>query len=145
MRHVEQFLAHFPNRSVSSLSQKEVEGFSQQVKLKDWQFKQLVIALRILLVDLVSSDAGKSMDWQYWIDAAKQLEDFHPTLAGDHSIKASVAAHSGSSTLNTAQRTLLEELSKCCREKHLPTLSILTLATLGRTLHVTWNGEPFSL
>ena len=78
VQHVEQFLDHFHHRNVSSISKDEVEAYleraSQQTKLQNWQFKQLVTALQILLVDLVSSDAGKGIDWRYWIDASDQLE-----------------------------------------------------------------------
>jgi hypothetical protein len=39
---------------------------SARSDLADWQMRQIVDALRLLLVDLAQVPGGKGVDWDYW-------------------------------------------------------------------------------
>lgn len=54
-------------------------------KLADWQFTQLVDAVRILLsINLASPEAAK-VDWSYWTASARSVSGDHATTAREHS------------------------------------------------------------
>jgi integron integrase len=52
--------------------------------LKDWQFRQAVDAIRILLVDMAGLDWARAFDWDEWRDSAQSLPSSHPTVARDY-------------------------------------------------------------
>ena len=51
--------------------------------LQEWQFRQIVDALRLLFCELVHSDWSTEYDWYYWRAFARDLESDHPTLMRD--------------------------------------------------------------
>jgi len=85
VRHVEGFLKAIHPCALSELTGSRVTDYIQQEaigsRLSDWQFRQFVDALHILLVDLARVPAGKAVDWDYWKAGARTLEPDHPTLA----------------------------------------------------------------
>jgi len=89
VRFVEAFLRDLHPESLSALSGKDVTEYFQRLssknKLSDWQFRQVVDALQLLLVDLAQAPAGKQVDWDYWKEAVKTLGINHPTLAKEQS------------------------------------------------------------
>ncbi|NKC13793.1 MAG: hypothetical protein GKR94_17125 [Gammaproteobacteria bacterium] len=89
VRHVERLLKAFPGKSLSALSKADVEVFlgdlSRQHRLHDWQFRQAVDALRLLLVDLTNTPAGQAVDWWFWREAPQSLEPNHATLREQNS------------------------------------------------------------
>ena len=52
-------------------------------ELKEWQFRQIADALRLLFTELVQADWSKSYDWFQWRAFARELEADHPTLMRD--------------------------------------------------------------
>ena len=82
---VEEFLKAMESRPLSQLAREEVTGYfgrvSSQNRLADWQFRQLVDAVQLLLVDLAQAPAAKEVDWDYWKEAGKELDSNHPTIA----------------------------------------------------------------
>lgn len=83
VRRVEDFLKEVRPESLSRLTEGEVTGYLQQVSsrsnLVDWQFRQLVDALQLLLVDLAQVHTGKMVDWDYWKAGGTALAPNHPT------------------------------------------------------------------
>ena len=61
-----------------------LQGKSRSSRLHDWQFKQLVTAIRILFVEMTSLDWAISFDWDEWLAKAELLEDGHATVARDY-------------------------------------------------------------
>jgi integron integrase len=90
--HVQQFLAAVKPNSLTELSADEITGYlrqtSSQGKWQDWQFRQLVDALQLLLVDLANVKAAKVVDWDYWREAAAALPADHPTIAREQAPEA---------------------------------------------------------
>ena len=52
--------------------------------MKDWQFRQAVEAIRILLVDMAGLDWARAFDWEFWRESARSLQPSHPTVARDY-------------------------------------------------------------
>ena len=81
---VESFLREMEGTPVRALAPEAITAFFDKVaregQLADWQFRQLVDAVR-LLVDLADAPAGREVDWGYWSAGARELEPSHPTLA----------------------------------------------------------------
>ena len=82
---VEAFLKEVRPESLRELTREDITGYLQEVssrrRLDDWQFRQLVDALQLLIVDLAQVPAGNAVDWDYWKDAVAPLEANHPTVA----------------------------------------------------------------
>jgi hypothetical protein len=50
---------------------------SSQGKWQDWQFRQVVDALQLLLVDLAGVKAAQLVDWDYWREAGITVTLYH--------------------------------------------------------------------
>ena len=80
-----QFVHALDGRDPASLDAPEIETFltalGHRTGLLDWQFAQLVDAVRVLLVECLQSDAAKRVDWSRWTDSARTLPVEHPSTA----------------------------------------------------------------
>ncbi len=63
--------------------------------LRDWQYRQLVDSLEVLLVDVLQLAWASRFDWDHWRDSARQLEARHPTIAREAPLPAPAVAPSG--------------------------------------------------
>jgi hypothetical protein len=54
--------------------------YGHEQRLSEWQFRQMVEAVQLLLVDLARNRAAVDIDCYYWMDAGKELAGGHPTL-----------------------------------------------------------------
>jgi len=52
--------------------------------LEGWQFKQMVVAIKLLFTEMVISSWASSFSWDDWINQADTLEDGHATVARDY-------------------------------------------------------------
>lgn len=88
VKRVEEFIAAHPSVQLSQHTANTVEAYLEQTsripRLTDWQFKQIVDALKILFVELVRPNWASDFSWDYWIDAATELPASHGTLARDY-------------------------------------------------------------
>ncbi len=66
----------------------------RQPGLKEWQFRQIADALRLLFCDLVQPDWASEYDWFKWRTFARDLEPDHPSLMRDGSAVDIVAPSS---------------------------------------------------
>ena len=123
VRFVEAFLRDLRPKSLSALTGKEVTDYFKGVlstsKLADWQFRQVVDALQLLLVDLAQAAAGKQVDWEYWKEATKTLSIHHPTLAKEQAPGDRVTAGvAGPRFARSAEAfPVLESLARAIRSK----------------------------
>ena len=84
VRHAEEYIkAHDKRLSVHSAQDvdKYLQAKGRNVRLKDWQFGQVVDALRILFVDMVASPWAVTYPWDDRKSQAIALPDSHPTIA----------------------------------------------------------------
>ena len=54
--------------------------YAREHQLSDWQFRQMVDAVQLLLVDLVDSPQARAVDWDYWKEAGRSIGPGHSTL-----------------------------------------------------------------
>ncbi len=75
VRHVQALIAAFPGKKLSDLHTKEIGQYLcslQEQSLEDWQLRQQVDAIRLLLVDTLQLGPAKQVDWNafaYRVDA----------------------------------------------------------------------------
>ncbi len=84
-RHVEGFMADHPKVKLRSHTAESVERWLVRIgrnpNLTEWQFRQKVDALRILMGHLLKLPWSQTFDWDRWSSGAQALESDHPTLA----------------------------------------------------------------
>ena len=99
--HAEAFIKAQSGRRLSTLTADDIEHYLKEKgrseKLTDWQFKQLVDALRILFIGIVSSAWAAKFDWSGWQAGAPELPADHATIAR-RTIKVSLSMLSYFST-----------------------------------------------
>lgn len=87
VRRVEAFVEAVRPTRIGEVSAGQVTAFfhryAREQRLTEWQFRQMVDAVQLLLVDLARSPAAGEIDWDYWKDAAKELGAGHPTVAAE--------------------------------------------------------------
>ena len=85
VRHAEEYIkanntirlsAHSP-----ALLEEYLRSKGRNKHLKDWQYKQIIDALRILFTGLVRVPWAKSFAWDDWLSAAEQLPGGHASIA----------------------------------------------------------------
>ena len=52
-------------------------------ELKEWQFRQIADAIRLLFTELTQPQWSESYDWFQWRAFARELESDHPSLMRD--------------------------------------------------------------
>ena len=97
---VEQYLKAHPDLALADHGPEHLggwfEGLGRESRLKDWQFLQVIEALRWLFVDLQQCAWANGFDWQYWRNSARALLPEHPTLAREQGLRgARLVAESG--------------------------------------------------
>ena len=96
VRHAEQYIqAHNPRRlrthTVADIEQ-YLQDKGRNIRLKDWQYRQIVKSLQVLFVELVKLPWAATFPWQQWIDSAQELSTFHTTVARDYNSKPLVVS-----------------------------------------------------
>lgn len=80
----EGFIRAFPGQKLAELTADDVSAYLQTVgragALSDWQFRQVVVAIRILF-STVKPAWMDTFDWVYWLGSATELEPGHPSIA----------------------------------------------------------------
>lgn len=81
----EQYAATLRNKDLADSTPEDVTQYLQAAgtrsDIADWQFRQVVNALQVLLGDVLELEWAQSFDWSYWRDSAQKLEKNHPTTA----------------------------------------------------------------
>ena len=82
---VNQFIAAIDGRDPGTLDEQELgsvfTALDKRAKMKDWQFAELVDAVRVYLVNYLGLDTAKSVDWAYWRNSARALNSDHVSTA----------------------------------------------------------------
>ncbi|MDH5183945.1 MAG: hypothetical protein OEX12_08665 [Gammaproteobacteria bacterium] len=92
VRRAEQYIKHYSDKRLVDHSADDLTEcltmLGRQNGLEDWQFTQIVDAIRTLLCHLVRPEWCNSFDWSYWKDASKQLSPHHATLARESRVNS---------------------------------------------------------
>jgi len=85
VRHLELFIKTLEGHKIKSLQFAEINRYldapGRRKGLQSWQFTQPINAIRILYRDLLKLPVERVVEWNYWLDSAKQLGENHPTTA----------------------------------------------------------------
>ena len=137
-KHVQSFIDHDRSRrlrdhSADSVTQwLELQG--QTRGLSDWQFRQVVDALRLLFCHVVKPDWAAGFDWRHWMDGSRTLSHEHPTVARSYEI----AEREASNPRNTLARRSPESYRRFVTEIRMADLAFNTeqsyLAWINRVL-----------
>ncbi|MFW2374263.1 MAG: integron integrase [Gammaproteobacteria bacterium] len=84
VKHVEDYIkAH--NTKLSLHTEHDLEAYlsskGRSPYLEDWQFAQIIDALRILFVDIINLEWAGKISWDGWIEMSRKLEKSHVTIA----------------------------------------------------------------
>ncbi|MFB1501817.1 phage integrase N-terminal SAM-like domain-containing protein, partial [Thiocapsa sp. N5-Cardenillas] len=124
IRRVEDFLKELKPAALSALTADQVTDYLRRMSarsdLADWQMRQIVDALRLLLVDLAQVPAGKGVDWDYWWEGQRTLPPEHATIARSTAMNAEDGADPtaiGVPRFSRSARTfpILEDLARTIR------------------------------
>jgi integrase len=143
VRHVERFIADFSRRPVKEISGEEISDWlrrqSSNPSYQDWQLRQVVDAVQLLLVELAGSRAAMQVDWDYWKEGAKSLQADHPTVASQFVPGSDKAGYPPSDLASgegevSADQHEIKFYSAPDRHPLLITLVFLFREVLGKTL-----------
>jgi len=88
VRHAERYIKSKPGMRLAQHMPHDVENYLQakgdMSRLEDWQYKQAIISIKILFVDLVKVAWAKQFPWDEYIEHAESLPNSHATLARDY-------------------------------------------------------------
>lgn len=79
--------------------------------IKEWQFRQISDAIRLLFTELIQPEWSKSYDWYQWRAFARELESDHPSLMRDADPDSLVAPSNNQHILRFRKEYLETHLS----------------------------------
>jgi len=118
VQRAEDFVAAVRPKRLGELSASEITAFfpryAREKHLTDWQFRQTVDALQLLLVDLAQAAAAREVDWEHLRESGRALGAAHPTQAAVMTPEEAVAANPVYARSTVAQ-PLLKQLAQTLR------------------------------
>ncbi len=120
---VEQYLKVLAGKRLANHSAKDVVDYlevqSKNIKLKDWQFRQIVDAIQNLFTMLDVPWLNK-VDWPHWLSSS--LSEAHPTIAkevpaAETTAKLSNSARSKLATVRHRHGEILKQLLMVIRQR----------------------------
>ena len=88
VQHAERYIKAHPDMRLAQHSAYQIEKYlkdkGRNAYMKDWQYQQLVTALRILFVEMVKTTWANDFAWGDWVVAANSLPNSHATVARDY-------------------------------------------------------------
>ena len=97
-KHAEAYIKACKDAPLSKQTAQDIDDYlnakGRLKELKEWQFRQIADALRLLFSELVQPPWSKSYDWFQWRAFARELEGDHPSLMRDADPKSLVAPSS---------------------------------------------------
>jgi len=88
VKHAEDYIKAHKSRRLATHTpielDKYLESKGRNKRLKDYQFKQIVYALKTLFVDLIHAPWADNYNWQEWVDLSQSLENNHATVSRDY-------------------------------------------------------------
>ena len=93
VRYAENYIKAHKNKRLSTHDPHDVESYlknkGRSLRLEDWQFQQIIIALKILFVEMVQPEWAKTFPWSEWEAQAESLSDGHTTVSRDYASEKS--------------------------------------------------------
>lgn len=120
-RHLQAFFEELKKQGVDSDSIESeyvaeyLASRSRDESLQDWQFKQCVEALEIYFDDVLRPPWSTKFDWGFWSNASRTLPSDHATVARASDRMASARRGTGSISVHSRFRPLIERLVEIIR------------------------------
>lgn len=153
MRRAQEFMSHSGVSDPRRLTRTKVEQYlaekSGQNTLHDWQFRQVVEAIRILVHDVAMHEWSKEIDWSFWQGSRRKVDGDHKTL-----YRESHDSHVDFSKYNVGDhvpapeglRETLERIRSTIRQRHYTISTEKTyLLWCGKFLRFNGCGTPKGL
>ena len=116
VKHAENYIRNYPN---DKLSQHSAEFVTQYLKdkyrnplLLDWQFRQILLSIKILFTNMVQVDWSKNYDWDLWDKKAAALKSNHKTTK-DFSVDDLKRLKESLSEKNDSSKGLFKKVFAC--------------------------------
>jgi len=114
VRHVEQYIKAHPGHRLKSHTAQDVDIYlkskGRNSGLEDWQFKQIVYALKILFVDMVNAPWSGVFPWEEIAESASTLEDSHATVSRDYQPFINITSGNAPLEKNTVEAGLFKKV-----------------------------------
>ncbi|TVQ93578.1 MAG: integron integrase [Chromatiaceae bacterium] len=108
-------------KRLGELTAEEIKAFfpryAREQRLSDWQYRQTVEAVQLLLVQLGACPAAQQVEWDFLVEAGQVLPADHPTRMGAVT-PAAVIDGSPRYSAATTDRPLLKQLAQVLRAGH---------------------------
>jgi len=151
---IEQYIKAFPEKRLAEHGPQDIVNYLEKQgrlgKLKDWQFRQIVDAIRNLFAMLNVAWLSE-VDWKYWMDSASSLPEAHSTIAREVPAEETIEklANLKSSKLTKVRRLHKEVLKQLLIEVRRRGYSIKTEQTyeswVARFIAFNNNQDPRKL
>lgn len=88
VRHAEKYIKSKPNVRLVEHTAHDLENYlhakGDMSRLEDWQYKQIIISLKILFTEMVKVKWSKHFPWDEYIEHAESLPNSHATVSRDY-------------------------------------------------------------
>lgn len=90
VKHVERYIKAYEGVRLKEHNEIQITTYLKNIvkeaNIRNWQYKQVVEAIRILFVDIVKSNWAIQFEWDDWLDLAESLPADHATLAREQTV-----------------------------------------------------------
>lgn len=116
VRHAERYIKAHEGLRLTQHQPAQIESYldemSRKSNLRDWQYKQIVMSLKILFLFVLDMDWARFFPWQDKMDEATGLSPGHATIARDSGKQPPVTGISSSAMAGQAADSLLSKVSQ---------------------------------
>lgn len=99
VRHVENYIKYHKSKRLKHHIPDDVDDYlkmkGRSPRLLDWQYQQIIMALRILFFDVMRLHWADTFQWEAYQSMATPLPDNHATVARDYQVTGSQLTESG--------------------------------------------------
>ena len=139
---VEGYISANPGRRLATHTAADVERYlaakGRLPYLQEWQFRQIVDALRLLFCAFLRRPWARDLDWEHWRTFAATLQPDHATLADDRA-PGELSAPSRNALINRFRSTYGED-----RVAFVKTLRVRNMAVRTEQAYEGWLARFFA-
>jgi integron integrase len=146
---VEAYIRYYPEERLRSHTPQHVVRFLTEAGLQrgmtDWQFRQLVDAIRILFCDFLALEWCAEVGWNYWSACSDRLTPQHPTLAREPVVTANAVVSVRPRPVNEVRSLFASALERLVAEIRLRGYSIRTEQSYHRWVVRFLASQPYDV
>ena len=116
VKHAENYIKAYSAIRLVEHSAEQVDQYLQEksrsLRLSDWQFQQLITAIKILFIEMTNLKWPRDYDWEDWMAKAEMLEDGHASMARDYKPVDIESIEQGMLARNDNEKSLFAQVYK---------------------------------